>query len=104
MALPVLAIDFTEGDRLPALRGVVKDTDLTDCTVTLTIERGPDDVLEKEATFTLEEGEAGIFHFEWGADDIIAGIGQRAVIRLTDEDDLTRTLLRFVIDVQELPV
>lgn len=98
--LPRLATTFTDGDRLPKLTGVVKNTNLTGQIVRLSLAR-PTDILTKDATLT--DAPNGAFEFAWAAGDLVAGVGQVALLRLIDGSGLMRTLGLFLIDVQEVP-
>lgn len=101
-ALPILAVPFTAGDRLPVLVGTVVDTNLTSKIVRLTLARPePDGVLVKDAT--IVDAAQGTFSFAWDAGDIVAGVGQVAVLQLIDDTGLALTLLRFQLDIGGLP-
>lgn len=93
--LSLLDVRYTEGDRLPPLIGTLKESDFAGATVTLTIRR-PTTVLVKTAVVT--DGE---FSVEWADDDLVAGIGQEALVRVTLLSGEKMTLLRFLIDIGE---
>lgn len=95
--LPTLAVDYTEGDTLPQLTGVVR-MDLTGATVTLTLDR-PTTPLTKTAV--LDDPANGAFHFAFGSTDLVGGIGQEALVRVTTSGADVLTLAHFQIDVNE---
>lgn len=97
---PVFKILYSEGDELPEITGVLEDFDLTGSTVQMNLQR-PADVLIKAAAFV--DPPNGVFKFAWISTDLVAGLGQLAVIRIFDPSAKSETLAIFQLDVRRIP-
>ena len=96
-----IRIAYTAGDTLPALEGVVLETDLTGYSVKLLLER-PTTNLSKTATITSADASGGgKFTGTWVAADLVAGDGQRAVIQLTSSTGDVQSFGGIYLDVAE---
>lgn len=94
---------FTAGDQLPEITGTLQDTDITNYTITLYLDRdgSGDDVIN--ITHTAVDAVNGKFKFSWTTTDLICGKNQIATIRITDPGGLIITPESFLIDVNPAP-
>jgi hypothetical protein len=100
MSCPIFPHEWTEGDQLPELIGVLEDIDLTNLTVTLDIER-PTTTLTKTAA--ILEAAQGKFKFSWDDTDLVAGVGQVATLFVEDASNRMTTIAKFIINVLKDP-
>lgn len=76
---PVYTDEFTVGDLLPAIGGQYP-YDLTGHVITLHIRRPqPHAVITKTAV--IDDAATGLFHFNWSAGDLVAGLNQLCEIQ-----------------------
>jgi hypothetical protein len=87
MSLGTPHVSLVAGDRKPELACSLGE-DLTGYTVTMKIRFEDGSSLEKTAT--IDDTEAGEFHFEWDAGDLVVGT-HAAEIVFVDSDGLPET-------------
>lgn len=90
MSVPIANIPLVQLDRKPFLSFHYEDVDLSDfVTIVLRVRRENNSLIEINAT--VDDAAGGLFHFEWGADDLTPGIHSAEIV-LTDGDGLPMTL------------
>lgn len=97
--LPIqkLPHEYTEGDELPELTGTLANTDITNHTVVLRMDRPGTSNLELAGIIT--DGPTGAFKFAFGPTDLVAGLEQPTTVEFLDSSGKPQTTKRFLIDV-----
>ncbi len=87
MAVSPTNVFLVELDTRPVLSLELEDTDLAQFTsITLRMRRPDGTVVEVEAT--IDDEPNGLFHFEWGADDLQQGTSEIEIVFVGTDDSI----------------
>lgn len=97
--IPTYPHVFTEGDRLPEIKAVLKDVDLTGYTVQLHLLQ-PDDTLVTRTAIPVALTDGSV-KFDWAVGNLVAGSKQLCEIEFVDSGSRPMTSRKFFINVEK---